>query len=91
MPRVSYNGLIADVLDEHLEEGIAILSQESRNGRRQILASVERALDKALRRSHLGREAFSEQELRDIANDICLWFAGEVIAGRAERYKVEVQ
>jgi len=91
MPRVSYNGLIADVREEDLAAGIAELSGCSRQERKHILKSVEKALDHALKLSTGGRSAFSEQQLRDIANDIGLWFAGEVIAGRAERYKVAVQ
>lgn len=71
--------------------GVAELSGCSRAERKYILKSVEKALDNALKLSISGRSAFTEQQLRDIANDIGLWFAGEVIAGRAERYKVVVQ
>ena len=49
MPRVSYNGLIADVRDEDLEAGIADLAACSRNERKQILKSVEKALDRVLK------------------------------------------
>lgn len=49
MPRVSYNGLIADVRDEDLEAGITDLAACSRNERKQILKSVEKALDRVLK------------------------------------------
>ncbi len=91
MRRVSYNGLIVDVREEDLQDGISCLSQCSRNERRQILASVKKALDKALRLPEEEQQALSEQQRQDIANDIGLWFAGEVLAGRAEQYKVAVQ
>lgn len=91
MPRVSYNGLIADVRDEDLEAGIASLRECSRQERKQILKSVEKALDQALRLTASGKAELSEQQRRDIANDIGIWFAGEVLVGRAEQYKVTVQ
>ena len=91
MPRVSYNGLIADVREEDLEDGIAHLRQCSRQERKQILKSVEKALDQALKLTASGKAELSEQQRRDIANDIGIWFAGEVLAGRAEQYKVAVQ
>ena len=91
MPRVSYNGLIADVREEDLEAGIADLAGCSRQERKQILRSVEKALDKALRLTADGKAVLSEQQRKDIANDIGIWFAGEVLAGRAEQYKVAVQ
>jgi hypothetical protein len=91
MPRVSYNGLIADVLEEDLEAGIASLRQCSRQERKQILRSVEKALDKALLVTTGGKAELSAQQRQDIANDIGIWFAGEVLAGRAEQYKTAVQ
>lgn len=91
MPRVSYKGLIADVREEDLEAGITSLRQCSRQERRQILKSVEKTLDQALRLTASGKAELSEQQRRDIANDIGIWFAGEVLAGRAEQYKVAVQ
>lgn len=91
MPRVSYNGLIADVRDEDLEAGIADLSACSRNERKQILKSVEKALDRVLQMTPAQRENLSPQQLQDVANDIGIWFAGETLAGRAEQYKAMVQ
>jgi hypothetical protein len=91
MPRVSYNGLIADVRDEDLEAGIASLRQCSRQERKQILKSVEKELDKALRFTADGKAELSAQQRQDIANDIGLWFAGEILAGQAEQYKAVVQ
>lgn len=91
MPRVSYNGLIADVREEDLEAGIASLRQCSRQERKQILKSVEKALDQTLRFTAGGKATLSEQQRQDIANDIGIWFAGEVLAGRAEQYKRAVQ
>jgi len=61
MPRVSYNGLIADVREEDLEAGIADLAGCSRQERKQILRSVEKALDKALRLTADGKAVLSEQ------------------------------
>lgn len=87
MPRVSYNGLIADVRDEDLEEGIAYLRQCSRSERKQILKSVEKALNQALKL----KGELSEQQRQDTANDIGIWLAGEILAGRAEHYKMAVQ
>jgi len=91
MPRVSYNGMVADVRDEDLEAGIASLRQCSRQERKQILKSVEKEPDKALRLTADGKAELSAQQRQDIANDIGLWFAGEVLAGRAEQYKAAVQ
>lgn len=91
MPRVSYNGLIADVREEDLEAGIASLRNCLRQERKQILKSVEKALDQALRITASGKAELSEQQRRDIANDIGIWFAGEVLAGRAEQYKQTMQ
>jgi len=91
MPRVDYNGLIADVREEDLEAGIDSLRQYSRQERKQILRSVEKELDKALKLTASGKTDLSEQQRRDIANDIGIWFAGEVLAGRVEQYKTLVQ
>jgi hypothetical protein len=91
MSRVSYNGLIADVRDEDLEAGIADLSTCSRNERKQILKSVEKALDQVLKMTPAQHENLSPQQLQDVANDIGIWFAGETLAGRAEQYKAMVQ
>ncbi|MDE3016591.1 MAG: hypothetical protein KGI29_06710 [Pseudomonadota bacterium] len=91
MPRVDYNGLIADVRDQDLEEGMAYLKACSRQERKQILKSVEKTLDQALKLTASGKTDLSEQQRRDIANDIGIWFAGETLAGRAERYKQAVQ
>ncbi len=91
MPRVSYNGLIADVRDEDLEAGIADLAICSRNERKQILKSVEKALDRVLKMTPAQREKLSPQQLQDVANDIGIWFAGETLAGRADQYKAMVQ
>ena len=90
MPKVNYNGFVADVREESLKEGIACLSQCTRAERKQILGSVKKALDKALRFAAAGDKEFSERQLQDIANDIGIWFAGEVLAGRAEEYKSSV-
>ncbi|MDE3016764.1 MAG: hypothetical protein KGI29_07615 [Pseudomonadota bacterium] len=38
-----------------------------------------------------GKAVLSEQQRKDIANDIGIWFAGEVLADRAEQYKAVVQ
>lgn len=91
MPRVDYNGLIADVREEDLEAGIADLAGCSRNERKQILKSVEKALDRVLKLSAAEREKLSSKQLQDVANDIGIWFAGETLAGRAEQYKAAVQ
>jgi hypothetical protein len=91
MPRVSYNGLIADVRDEDLEAGIADLAACSRNERKQILKSVEKALDRVLKMTPAQREKLSTQQLQNVANDIGIWFAGETLAGRAEQYKAMLQ
>ncbi len=91
MIRVNYNGLIADIRDEELEAGLAELSQCSRSERRRIMHSVQKELEKSMKLTDSGRVAFTEQQLKDTANDIGLWFANEVIEGRAENYKVKVQ
>lgn len=91
MPRVSYNGLIADVVDAHLEEAVAHFSQCPRNERKAVLKSVMKALDRAVQMTEAQRAQLTPQQLQDIANDIGLWFAGEVVAGRAEQYKQAVQ
>ncbi|MBN8531343.1 MAG: hypothetical protein J0L97_05720 [Alphaproteobacteria bacterium] len=90
MPRVSYNGLVADVREEDLEAAIAHLSTCPRAERKAILASVKKALGRAVRLMETG-SPFPEALLRDTANDIGLWFAGEVLAGRAEQYRVNMQ
>jgi len=91
MLKINYNGLIADMREEDLEAGIAYLSQCGRGERRQILRSAEEALDRVLRLPSDERNAFSEQQLQHIANDIGIWFVGEVLAGRAEQYGTAVQ
>lgn len=91
MPRVSYNGLIADVVDTHLEEAIAHFSQCPRNERKAVLKSVVKALDRVVRMPEAQRAQMTPQQLQDIANDIGLWFAGEVVAGRVEQYKMAIQ
>jgi hypothetical protein len=91
MPRVDYNGLIADLREEDLQEGVAFLSQCTSAERMQILASVRKSLDEGLHFVKTGKDNFSEQQLRNIANDIGIWFAGEILAGRAEKYKTPVQ
>lgn len=89
MHRVDYNGLVADVLEEHLQEGIRSLSECSRAERRQILHSVEKALDAAQTRLKAG-QPLSEQDRQNIADDIGLWFADQVMRGKADDYKVAV-
>lgn len=91
MPRVSYKGLIADVREEDLEAGIADLAGCPRHERKQILRSVEKALDRVLKLSVAEREKLSPRQLQDAANDIGIWFAGETLAGRAEQYKTTMQ
>ena len=85
--RVSYNGLIADIKKEHLDEQIEYLKHCNRPERKAILKSVEKCLATALKKG----ARMSPQELQDICNDIGVWFANEVFEGRAERYKVAVQ
>ena len=90
MPKVDYNGLIADVLEDHLESCVVHLSQCSRAERRQILGSVKKALKDACRAVDEGIP-LSEKQMQNIADDIGIWFAGETLAGRAEQYKAMVQ
>lgn len=91
MPRVSYNGLIVDVLDSHLEEAVAHFSSCPRNERKAVLKSVVKTLDRVVRMTAAQRAALTSEQMQNVADDVGLWFAGEVVAGRAERYKVEVQ
>ena len=57
----------------------------------KIITYSEKALDHALKMSESERKKLTPQQLQDVANDIGLWFAGEVLAGRAEQYKAAVQ
>jgi len=91
MPRVSYNGLIADVLESHLEEAVAHFVICTRNERKAVLKSVVKSLDRVVRMTQTEKSALTPKQLQNIADDIGLWFAGEVVAGRAEQYKVAVQ
>lgn len=91
MPRVSYNGLIADVLDAHLEEAVAHFSICPRNERKAVLKSVVKSLDRVVRMTEAQKAALTPEQLQNIADDIGLWFAGEVVAGRAEQYRAAVQ
>ena len=90
MPTVSYNGLVADVREEDLSQGMALLTECSRAERKYILASVKRALSKAMCLV-AEQHNFTDQEKQDIANDIGIWFAGETLAGRAEEYRATLQ
>ena len=91
MPRVVYNGLIADILELHLSEAVAHFSNCPRNERKAVLKSVVKSLDRAVVMTEAQRAMLTPEQLQDIANDIGLWFAGEVVAGRSELYKVAVQ
>ena len=91
MPRVSYNGLIVDVLDSHLEEAVTHFSTCPRNERKAVLKSVVKSLDHVVRMSAAQKAALTPEQMQNIADDVGLWFAGEVVAGRAEQYKVAVQ
>ncbi len=90
MVRVNYNGLIVDIRDEDLKEGIAFLSFESASSRAQIIKSVDSALNKILEKVEKGK-ALSTQDLQNTSNDIGIWFANETLEGRAEKYKVMMQ
>lgn len=91
MPRVSYKGLVVDVLDQHLDDMIKKIRADSRSKRRHLAASVKRELEKAVLRLQAGQTNFSQQERENIADDVGLWFALEVIAGRHEQYGVKLQ
>ena len=91
MPRVSYSGLVVDVLDTHLEEAVAHFSGCPRNERKAVLKSVVKALDRMVRMTEAQKAALTPEQMQNIADDVGLWFAGEVVAGRAEQYKVEIQ
>ena len=91
MRRINYNGLIVYVREKDLEAGIAYLSQCKLGERQQILRNVEKALDHVLRLPANKRDELSKQQLQNIANDIGIWLAGEILAGRAEHYKMTVQ
>lgn len=71
MIRVNYNGLIVDIRDEDLKEGIAFLSSESANARAQILKSADNVLKKVLIMVEKGK-TLSPQLLQNTANDICI-------------------
>ncbi len=91
MPRVSYNGLVVDVLDAHLEEAVAHFSSCPRNERKAVLKSVVKALDRVVRMTEAQNAALTPEQMQNVADDVGLRFAGEVVAGRAEQYKVEIQ
>ena len=84
MIRVDYQGLVADIREEDLKDGLAILGRETPAGRKQIMDSVEAALQGILKRVQRGK-SLSPKQLQDTANDIGLWFANEVLEGRAEQ------
>ncbi|MES2984705.1 MAG: hypothetical protein V4735_05920 [Pseudomonadota bacterium] len=88
---MSYNGLVVDVLDAHLEEAVAHFSSCSRNERKAVLKSVAKALDRVVRMTEAQKAALTPEQMQNVADDVGLWFAGEVVAGRAEQYKAAVQ
>ncbi len=90
MIRVDYNGLVADIREEDLEAGLNSLKQESAAGRKQIMSSVEAALKDISKQLKAGKPLTPKQQ-QDTANDIGIWFANEVLEGRAEQYKKAVQ
>lgn len=90
MIRVDYNGLVADVREEHLAQALDELRGMNRAEGKAFMASVKRALDASLKIVTAGKP-LSEEQMQDTANDICLWFAHETLAGRAERYRAAVQ
>jgi ClpP class serine protease len=90
MIKVDYNGLVADIHDQDLKDGIAVLSSESPESRKQILKSVENSLNEVIKKVKR-QEPLSSQLLTDTANDIGLWFANEILEGRAEQYKTPIQ
>jgi hypothetical protein len=89
--RVDYKGIIADILEPHLQDAVDILQAESATGREAIIQSVTRALDEMLEIIAKNPQKITEQMRRNTANDIGLWFANEIIEGRADNYKTSIQ
>lgn len=90
MIRVDYNGLIADIREEDLEAGLQALRNETPEGREKIMASVEAALTGIMEKLKNG-QPITQTEQQNTANDIGIWFANEVLEGRAGQYKKAVQ
>lgn len=86
MIRVNYNGLIVDIKDEHLKEGIEIISAKSPTERHELMDSVEACLAEVLELLEAGKP-ITEKMKRNTADDVGLWFSNEVVEGRAEQYR----
>ena len=64
----------------HVKEAIVTLQGYSRSKRKQVIRSVNVALAMSYSRC----DHFSQQQFLEFAQDVTIWFANEVVEGRAE-------
>lgn len=86
---IIYHGLRAKVHSKDIADALNALSAMNRNRKRSVLKSVEKSLTSWVKKANT-KKALSEEEKRNCANDIAIWFANEMIEGRAESYKQDI-
>jgi hypothetical protein len=87
---VVYRGLMALVRNEDLKDGIEYFETCGRERRRATLKRVQSFIDKAADQHEKGTLDLSEQDRKDLATDIGIWFSYQVYTGKAEEHKVSM-
>lgn len=76
--RISYNDFEVMAPYDHLLDVYGCLS--ANKNRRGIIVSVEKSIKNTIKKHEKGRA--SNKELCNLAQDICIWFANEIIDRR---------
>ena len=83
MIRAEYKGLVADIRNEDLRDALIFLHNESDKGRAAIMQGVLHALNEVIFYANSNKK-IAPKTLHNAANDICIWYANEIIEGRIE-------
>lgn len=71
----------------HVHQAIDLLKKDSRAGRRRIMASVNTSIRQML--SVAGEEKTTTKQAVELAQDITIWYANEILEGRKNMEDLE--
>ena len=82
--------ILAHARSHHLREMLALIHRKSEEENESILESVRECITRSTRIVRAGGHV-PVQLVQDLADDVCIWFAYEIVAGRGREHFADAE